>query len=783
VISLVDYNNLIQNVDLDTNQAQCEAINYEGDEILMLVAGPGSGKTRVLVLRALRHVLVDGILPEQILITTFTRKAAKELRTRWLDWGTLLLDSLSKSPNLQGMIDRIDLNRCRIDTLDSIAQQALTENRLPGEVAPIVLEEVASKLILKRLSFQTIYYEYKDVLDELFTRYTFGGQRPFNQGEALSVAKTLCDRLIQDCVNLESIANNSPAYSHVVNILTEHHNQLRNANLFDFALLELKLLERLQDGTIGEWIDGIRILLIDEYQDTNPLQEAIYFEMMSTASPFVTIVGDDDQAMYRFRGGSVELFTQFGTRCEAATNRGTKRINMVENYRSSNEIVCFYNRHILSDSEFSSARILPSKPEVVSNQGNLGIPVLGLFRQNATALADALATWLDELLRNRRTSLGNGSELTLPIEGDLGDFVLLAHSIEEVKYNRYNRDAEPRFAGFFRNAMTERGRHVFNPRGMSLRTITTVQQLLGLVLLCLNPDGQHNDQIRPTNEANFFLRQWREAANHLVAQNPSPDDSGGILSYINKWQSESAGRHDDDFPNDWPVLELIFTLITWIPAFQNDPEHQVWLEAITRTVSSAGMASPYGMQIYQEGIHRERSRQSFIRDALLPIAENEVQVDEDIMPSVPRNYLQLMTIHQSKGLEFPLVIVDVGSQFTRNHPKQAFLRFPPEPSNVVRMEDDVEPHLDNPLRSYRRPIDRTFDDLARLYYVAYSRPQSALLLVGCENCLKYGKIGSSPDGAIPNIALGWNRNGDWPWRQHYTGRRRPIRVEPPMILI
>jgi DNA helicase-2/ATP-dependent DNA helicase PcrA len=240
--------------------------------------------------------------------------------------------------------------------------------------------------------------------------------------------------------------------------------------------------------------------------------------------------------------------------------------------------------------------------------------------------------------------------------------------------------------------------------------------------------------------------------------------------------------HDNDFPPDWPVLELIFKLITWIPGFQNDPEHQVWLEAITRTVASAGMASPYGMQILKIGDHRDRSRESFIRDALLPISENEVEVDEDIMPSVPRNRLQLMTIHQSKGLEFPLVIVDVGSHFRTNHHTQAFLRFPNEPSNVVVMEDDVEPHLTAPLRSSRNPMDRTFDDLARLYYVAFSRPQSVLMLIGCENCLKYGTERSST-GAIPNIALGWARDGTWPWRQPVVGRRRPIRVNPPMLLI
>ena len=110
-----------------------------------------------------------------------------------------------------------------------------------------------------------------------------------------------------------------------------------------------------------------------------------------------------------------------------------------------------------------------------------------------------------------------------------------------------------------------------------------------------------------------------------------------------------------EIPADWPVLELIFTLISWIPRFQIESEHQVWLEAVTRILASASMAAPYGMQILQNtrdkehGDHVRRSRESVVRDALMIVAQNEVNIDEEIMPSVPRDRLQFMTIHQSKG--------------------------------------------------------------------------------------------------------------------------------------
>lgn len=387
--------------DLENNTAQRDGVLHNSNDVLMIVAGPGSGKTTVLVLRALRHVLVDDILPEHLLITTFTRKAAKELRTRWLDWGALLLDSLRNRSELAEAIERIDLNRCRIDTLDSLSQQALTENKLPGEVAPIVAEGSASKLILKRSSFSAIYTADKAELDALFSRYTFEKTTPRNRGEALSIAKLLCDRLIQDCVNLQSYGKASHAGQRMVEILEQYRSYLNQTNIYDFAVLELKLLERLADCTLSEWVSGIKALLIDEYQDTNPLQEEIYFGIIASASPLVTVVGDDDQSMYRFRGGSVELFTQFASRCLSATGRQTRRIDMITNYRSSAEIVNYYNNHIQGDAEFSPARITPSKPQVAPHRGSLDMPILGMFRQSPAELADSLATWLEELITHR----------------------------------------------------------------------------------------------------------------------------------------------------------------------------------------------------------------------------------------------------------------------------------------------------------------------------------------------------------------------------------------------
>lgn len=762
------------------NKAQLDAVTHGGDSVLQIVAGPGSGKTTVLVLRALRSVFVDDVLPENILITTFTRKAARELRTRWLDWGGAIARELEPCSGL----DRIDLNRCQIDTLDSIIQQTLTDHRLPGTLPPALAETSASNIIFRRSTFGEIYSDNRDVLDEHLARYTFDEKTPRNRGEALREAKRLLERLLQDRVRLRSYEQSGEAEELIIEMLERYSAQAFETNVFDFTLLEEQFLRRLLDGSLVEWMDELDVILVDEYQDTNPLQEAIYFEILNKPELTATIVGDDDQSMYRFRGGSVELFTAFAQRCKQATGRNTTRVDMVRNFRSSPEIIDFYNDYISGDPGFKSARMHPPKPLVTQVKPSLAVPVLGMFRGDQETLASDLAKFLSTLVNKRSVPINlNGVDIEFSQDGDLGDVVFLSHSVNEVTYDGFKREPKYYFPHFLRSSLWKRGLETFNPRGQPLRSIGDVGLLLGLVLLVVDPDDTFVDEVYPTTEARYFLRQWRQIARDFVASNPYPNDGKGIAGFLESWQSAGRGQTVEEIPSDWPALEVIFTLLTWLPPFQKEPEHQVWLEAMTRIVASSGIGSAYGMQLYQNtwntnnGDHVQRSRMSFIRDALIPIAENEVDVDEDIMPSVPRDRLQFMTIHQAKGLEFPLVIVDVGSRFKSNHWTQRFMRFPNKVSNVVRSEVDVESHLASPLRNGRAPLDRVFDDLVRLYYVAFSRPQSVLLLVGHENGLKY------KSGAIPNIALGWHRDMSWPWRQSFKGRRPPVKVEPPFLEI
>jgi DNA helicase-2/ATP-dependent DNA helicase PcrA len=138
-------------------------------------------------------------------------------------------------------------------------------------------------------------------------------------------------------------------------------------------------------------------------------------------------------------------------------------------------------------------------------------------------------------------------------------------------------------------------------------------------------------------------------------------------------------------------------------------------------------------------------------------------VDEELIESFPRDRLNVLSIHQSKGLEFPLTIVDVGSdfpptpKFPKGHYGHAFKRFPVNASTPHNLEDLMR--LYSPLATWtRNPVDRAFDDLYRQFFVAFSRARDVLLLVGLNS--------SKPGvGTILNVATGWDRHEVNQWRR------------------
>lgn len=190
---------------------------------------------------------------------------------------------------------------------------------------------------------------------------------------------------------------------------------------------------------------------------------------------------------------------------------------------------------------------------------------------------------------------------------------------------------------------------------------------------------------------------------------------------------------------------------------QDDIEGLVYLEAITRTITQAALFCDFRASIVCDRNNQDLEQASIreaIRKIFVPIALGAIDINEDLLETLPRDRVNIMSIHQAKGLEFPLVIVDIGSEFRTDHPKQRFKRYPVSGGETCTIENDLRPY--SPLGiSDRSPRDRAFDDLIRQYFVAFSRAQDILVLVGLNSVLAR---------SIPNVALGWDRNRNWQWR-------------------
>jgi DNA helicase-2/ATP-dependent DNA helicase PcrA len=751
------------------NDRQRDCVQHVPDP-LMIVAGPGTGKTTVLVLRALRHVFVDRILPEHILITTFTKKAAKEIASRLVEWGGILIDaaraSQESTPEYLAFLTQVDINRFVAGTLDSICEDVVAEARTIDQRPPVVIEPFAANQWLSRYGN---IWEVKERgglnLSAFLAPYASGGA-PASLGDTTAAIRIFADRFVQDRVDLNAFQTppNLAEKRAIVEIFTNYRARLDEENRLDFSGLEERVLNGIEAGAAPPMLSNVRAVLVDEYQDTNPLQEALYFALIRSTNAALTVVGDDDQSLYRFRGATMELFRSFAARAEDACGRTVRVILLADNYRSVPEVATFFNDFVVTDGEFVPARVQPKGP-INALRLSQGLPVLGMFRVTTEALARDLSGFLADIFRGNGWTDPRNPEFRIECDdlGDFGDAVFLAHSTKEFNNgDRYqNGSATQLLPGLLRNELAQIGVGVFNPSGQKLKHVPEVERILGLVLISLNHENsiEADPNSRITGDARRAFGRWRNSAAEFLRTDPRDAKNERLQARVDRWRAVARNGEDPALRNvsEWPALDVIYSFLPWLNPFQDDPEHQVYLEAISRCAAVAATFSRFSASIVRSPQWRAISISLLIRDILQPIGDDLVDVDEDVLPSVPRDRLNFMTIHQAKGLEFPLVVVDVG-MYSMNSAANQFRRFPSEPSSTTRLEDDLAHCTEiGPERQDRTALDRSFDDLVRLYYVAYSRPRSVLLLVGHGKALAY-------QNAPRNLATWWRRNGTWAWR-------------------
>ena len=730
---------------------------------LFIVAGPGTGKTTSLTLRILKLVFVDDVAPRSIVATTFTKKAAEELRSRVLGWGFRLTDAFvadeSIAVDVRREVEGLDINQVWTGTIDSLCDDLLRRYRPPGTQPPILVDEfVSNTLMLRAGLFDQRRYE-DPALDTALLPLHSGTGNTFGYyiGRKATLLHDLWERRYHDIVDWAELLRQIPAaemagWRCVDEALSAYGAELTERMSVDFCLLENEVLGRLRKGLLEQFTRDVRVVLVDEYQDTNLLQEQLYFELAAACDGALTVVGDDDQSLFRFRGATVDLFRDFPERYEARFGFRPKPVFLTWNYRSSEAIIRFVNNYATLDTEYQTVRVA-GKPRLRPGpNASEGIPVLGLFRPTPAEIAADLAIFVGQVFRGRGAKVGNQRIRVDPKAGDVGDCVLLCSSPAEYGMAIGAKPPKERLPLLLRRALATQSPSigVFNPRGEDLSAIPIITRFGGLLLECLDPGGE----VQPTIKGLSYdtiqtMDRWRDAAIDFVGSAAAPD---GLLEYCSGWVERDPRRGDVRWPRSVPIIDLVYGLVHFFPELHDDAEGQIYLEVFTRQLAACTEVGRFRGEMVRDRDkpHLEaKSVQEVLRDFLAPIAAGIVKVNEELLEAFPRDRLSILSIHQAKGLEFPLTIVDVGSDFTGNYAASAFKRFPTDGAVTHRLEDAVR--VASPLGlTERSQTDRAFDDLYRQYFVAFSRPVDVLLLVGATR--------GGPGGNVKNVAAGWDRN-------------------------
>jgi len=295
----------------ELNQEQLDVV-MAGEGPMLVIAGAGSGKTRALTYRVSR-LIEDGVDPSDILLLTFTNKAAREMLSR-----------------VEQLVT-IDTRRIWGGTFHSIGNRLLRQHAatigyrssfgiLDSEDAKEMMESSISSLGIKTLEKR---FPKGDVLIDIYS-YLINTRTPLE-------------------LHLE---NNYPHFGiyrdEMINVFRRYKERKQEANAMDFddLLVNWKLLLDDYPDVSAALKRRYRYILVDEYQDTNKLQAEVV-DAMAEVRRNVMVVGDDAQSIYSFRGASFENIITFPLRFPEA-----KIYKLETNYRSTRQILSLANASI-----------------------------------------------------------------------------------------------------------------------------------------------------------------------------------------------------------------------------------------------------------------------------------------------------------------------------------------------------------------------------------------------------------------------------------------------------
>ena len=298
----------------ELNKEQYDAVTYINGP-LQIFAGAGSGKTRTLIYRV-AYMIEHGVLPEQILLLTFTNKAAREMRER-----------------AENMLDE----RCAKITACTYHSFCNT-----------MLRKYADRIGWNR-DFTIINgNDGAEIINILKTEKGYNKYKRFPQGKTIvAMISTSKNKEIElyDVVE-EEYSKYNTYITEIEELAVEFENYKAERSLMDYDDLLMYFMQLINDRTdIRDIIASqYKYIMVDEYQDTNNIQERIILKLRENIHN-IAVVGDDYQSIYAFRGSNVNNILEFSDKMD-----NVKTVKLVTNYRSGQPILDVANSIMLNNS-------------------------------------------------------------------------------------------------------------------------------------------------------------------------------------------------------------------------------------------------------------------------------------------------------------------------------------------------------------------------------------------------------------------------------------------------
>lgn len=631
---------------------------------LLVIAGPGSGKTLVLVIRALNLLLQGYAEPREIMLCTFTEKAAFELRDR--------LSYTAKKLGYRG-----DMSELLVGTIHGICNSFLLRyrHRTPLGNNYEVLDDLTQLLFIFE-HFDKIIgpRENNCYLGRWATRWTAieGARRYFNKITEELIAP---EELLQSTNQfVQAIGNSYMAYC----------SKLFEANRIDFAHQQKVFLDLLSDAEIGTSIlDRIKYVMVDEYQDTNYVQEQLLLRLAG-ADKNLCVVGDEDQALYRFRGSTVRNILEFPSHFENCPT-----VTLSINYRSHGNIIYSYNKFM---SSWNWCNPSGGKP----------------FRYDKTIIPDPISTFPDYPAvfavwgESRSDEASRLADLILFLKQhriieDESQVALLLHSVRL------------EHSGHYLQAFANRGIAAFCPRARGFFENDEIQLMVACFALLLGYYANGRGEL--SGPALKNLGNYVDGCILVLSRRCAHDDSLAVLlrQYAGEIEGLAPGQS-----LDLRLADYFYRFVAHEPfsTFMNNENRARNLATFSQLLS---VFQSYYHYTVVTAYNRLYLRLHFFNSFMRLLYDGGINEYEDADLPFPKGHVQVMTIHQAKGLEFPVVIV--GSL-----------------SNSIGSKKDVDrvlqPYYHRPLYE---PMNRiTGFDRMRLHYVAFSRAEKMLVLTGSD---------------------------------------------------